>query len=87
MILGFSRMFMVVEAGILVITVGSFLVSSYTKGIKEYILVGLGTLLVFTGRHLLLNADTWAAVVGGLIILAAGTWFICTQLHKVYLWL
>jgi hypothetical protein len=87
MILGFSRMFMVVEAGILVITVVSFLVSSYTKGIKEYILVGLGTLLVFAGRHLLLHADTWLAVVAGLIILAAGTWFICTQLHKVYLWL
>jgi hypothetical protein len=87
MILGFPKMFMVVEAGVLLITVVSFLVSSYTRGIKEYILVGLGTFLAYAGRNLLLNADTWATLIPGLIILTAGTWFICTQLHKVYLWL
>jgi hypothetical protein len=87
MILGFSKMFMVVEIAILLITVVSFLVSSYTRGIKEYILVGLGTFLVSVGRNILLNADTWSALTAGLLILAAGTWFICTQLHKVYLWL
>jgi hypothetical protein len=87
MILGFSKMFIVVETGILLITVTSFLVSSYTRGIKEYIVVGLGTLFAYVGRNMLLNADTWAILAPGLLILGVGTWFICTQLHKVYLWL
>jgi hypothetical protein len=87
MILGFSGMFIVVDTAILLITVVSFLVSSYTRGIKEYILVGLGIFLIFTGRNMLLHADTWAVLISGLIILAVGTWAVCTQLHKVYLWL
>jgi hypothetical protein len=36
---------------------------------------------------MLLNTDTWAVLVSGLLILTTGTWFICTKLHKVYLWL
>jgi hypothetical protein len=87
MILGYPGMFMVVEAGTLLITVLSFLVSSYTRGVKEYILVGLGTFLACIGRNILLHADTWAALVPGLLLLAVGTWFVCTKLHKVYLWL
>ncbi|AEF82215.1 hypothetical protein [Leadbettera azotonutricia] len=87
MLLGFPGMFIVVETGVLLITVASFLVSSYTRGVKEYVFVGLGTLLVYAGRNMLLHADTWAVLMPGLFILAAGTWFICTWLHKVYLWL
>jgi hypothetical protein len=42
---------------------------------------------VFLGRAILLTADSWAGPATGLVFLAFGTWLICTNLHKVYLWL
>jgi hypothetical protein len=87
MINGFTSMFRMIEAGIFLITILSFLISAYTRGSREYIFIGIGSLLVFLGRNLLLTADTWITPFPGLLALIAGTWFICTYLHKVYLWL
>jgi hypothetical protein len=87
MLNGSSSMFLMVEAGILIITAASFFVSAYTKGSKEYAIIGLGCLLAWAGRNILLSADTWITPLPGLVILSAGTWFICTELHRVYLWL
>jgi hypothetical protein len=87
MLSGSPSMFIMVETGILIITAASFFVSAYTRGSKAYIFIGLGTLLVYAGRKMLLSSDTWITPVPGLIILGAGTWFICTHLHRVYLWL
>jgi hypothetical protein len=47
----------------------------------------MGSFLVLLGRNLLLNADTWIGPAAGLILLSAGAWFICSWLHKAYLWL
>ncbi|GHV87134.1 hypothetical protein AGMMS50255_4300 [Spirochaetia bacterium] len=87
MITGYTSMFRMVEAGILLITMLSFFISAYSRGSQEYILIGVGSFLVFLGRNLLLSADTWVTPLSGLLTLIAGTWFICTRLHKVYLWL
>ncbi|MDR2741943.1 MAG: hypothetical protein LBB98_07275 [Treponema sp.] len=87
LISGYASMFRLVEIGIILITMASFLVSSYIRGAREYVFIGAGTLLVSVGRNLLLAADTWATPLPGLAILLAGTWFICNQLHRVYLWL
>jgi hypothetical protein len=87
MINGHTIMFRMVEAGMLLITMLSFFISAYSRGSREYILIGAGSFLVFLGRNLLLSADTWAAPLPGLLFLIAGTYFICTRLHKVYLWL
>ncbi|MDR2257823.1 MAG: hypothetical protein LBE14_01600 [Treponema sp.] len=87
MISGYTSMFRMVEAGVLFITIVSFLISAYSRGAGEYILIGVGSLFVFLGRNILLNADTWISLFPALLLLAAGTWYICTQLHKVYLWL
>ncbi|GHU72713.1 hypothetical protein FACS189450_11020 [Spirochaetia bacterium] len=87
MITGYTSMSRMVEAGILLITMLSFFISAHTRGSREYILIGAGSFLVFLGRNLLLSADTWVTPLPGLLALAAGTWFICTRLHKVYLWL
>jgi hypothetical protein len=84
---GYASMFRLVETGIILITIDSFLVSAYIRGAREYVFIGIGTLLVSVGRNLLLTADTWATPLPGLAILIAGTWFICNQLHRVYLWL
>jgi hypothetical protein len=80
-------MFTLVEIGIILITMVSFFISAYTRGAREYLYIGLGAVLVFIGRNLLLAADTWVTPFPGLAALAAGTWFICRQLHRVYLWL
>ncbi|GHV05380.1 hypothetical protein FACS189485_12270 [Spirochaetia bacterium] len=87
MITGYTSMFRMVEAGMLLITMLSFFISAYSRGSREYILIGVGSFLVFLGRNLLLSADTWVTPLPGLAALTAGTYFICTRLHKVYLWL
>lgn len=86
MISGYPSMFSMVELSIMLITMISFFIAAYSRGAKEYIFIGLGSFLVFLGRNILLNADTWLVPFPGLLILGAGTWFICTQLHRVYLW-
>jgi hypothetical protein len=87
LISGYPSMFTLVEIGIILITMVSFFISAYTRGAREYLYIGLGAVLVFIGRNLLLAADTWVTPLPGLVTLAAGTWFICRQLHRVYLWL
>ncbi|MDR3191637.1 MAG: hypothetical protein LBT87_01075 [Treponema sp.] len=87
MINGYTLMFRMVEIGILLITVISFFISAWSRGAAEYVAIGIGSFLAFLGRNLFLSADTWFSVALGMLLLATGTWFICTRLHKVYLWL
>ena len=87
MISGYPGMFRILEGGMALITVVSFGISAYYRGTKEYIFIGIGSLLAMAGRNMLLGADTWISPFPGLAILCIGTWFICTYLHRVYLWL
>ncbi|MDR1618651.1 MAG: hypothetical protein LBS06_06345 [Treponema sp.] len=87
MINGYRPMFRMIDAGVLLITMASFFISAYSRGAREYIFIGTGSLMVFAGRSILLGADTWISPLPGVLLLALGTWFICTCLHKVYLWL
>jgi len=84
---GYKFMFSVVDATVLALTIASFLISAFTRGSKSYVFIGIGVLLAFAGRSILINSDTLITVVPGLIILSAGTWCICARLHLVYLWL
>jgi hypothetical protein len=86
-IIGYRGLLKLSEITIILITTISFFVSAYSRGTREYIFIGIGSFLVFLGRNILLNSDTWIAPLPGLVSLGAGTWFICTQLHRVYLWL
>ena len=83
----YQSMFAMVEAGILVITMLTFFIAAYTRGSRAYVFAGLGSFLVFTGRHMLINSDTWITPVPGLLALAAGTWLIASRLRREYLWL
>jgi len=83
----YRPMLNVVGGGILAVTIVTFFISAYTRGSRTYIFVGLGTLLAFVGRNMLINADNWFTPSAGLLILTAGTWLACSRLHKVYLWL
>jgi len=87
MIMGYTGMFRLIDFGTFLITVISFFIASWSRGPRGYIFIGAGSILVFLGRNILLNADTWAGLPLGLPLLAVGTWLICTNLHKIYLWL
>ena len=84
---GYRPMFAMVETGIMVITIMSFLISAYTRSSRTYMTVAIGIFLVFAGRNILINSDTWITPLPGLAILGAGTWFACSRLHSEYLWL
>ncbi|MCL2070120.1 MAG: hypothetical protein FWH19_03950 [Treponema sp.] len=83
---GYRSMFSMVELGILLVTVTSFFVSAYIRSSKSYIIIGIGAIMAFAGRNMLLLSDTWITPLPGLLILAAGTWLACIRLHREYLW-
>jgi hypothetical protein len=87
MLTGYTTMFTIVEGGLLFFTVVSFFIAAYDRSSRDYIFIGIGALLAFAGRNILLYADAWLAPFPGLLALGAGTWFFCTRLHQIYLWL
>ena len=84
---GYNSMLNIVETGILTVTIITFLISAYMKTSVTYIFLGSGTLMSFAGRNILIKSDTWLTPLPGLLLLSAGTWLICSRLHKEYLWL
>lgn len=87
MVSGYASMFKLVEIIIMLIATVSFFIAAYARGTREYVFIGLGTFLVCWGRNILFSADTWVTPLPALALLGAGTWIICVQLHRVYLWL
>ena len=87
MLIGYHTMFAIVETGIMAITLVTFLISAYLRGSRTFIYIGIGTFLIFAGRNILLNSDTWITPIPGLLCMAVSTWFVCSCLHKEYLWL
>jgi hypothetical protein len=87
MVNGYLSLFRMLETVVLLITMSSFFISAWSRGTPEYTAIGLGSFLAFAGRNILLSADTWMSPLPGLLLLAAGLWLICTNLHRVYLWL
>jgi len=87
MVNGYTAFFRLIEAAAFLFTVISFFIGVNARGSKEYAFIGIGALLALIGRNILLSADTWASPGPGILLLSVGTWFICTRLHKIYLWL
>jgi hypothetical protein len=87
MVSGYTSMFLLIEIGTFLFTTVSFFIAAWSRGSREYAYIGTGAVLVFLGRNILLNADTWVGAAAGPVCLAVGTWLICKNLHKVYLWL
>ena len=84
---GFSDMFFLIEATIVIITILSFFIAIKNKSSKDYMFVSVGIALVLLGRDLLFHADTIPEIVLAVPILAVGTWMYCGYLHQYYLWL
>jgi len=83
---GYTSLFRLIEAISFITTIMSFFVAASTRSTPEYRKVGFGAMLALAGRSILLTTDTWAGPLPGIVLLAAGTWLICTSLHKIYLW-
>jgi len=87
MIRGYSFMLKMIEAVIFIATVLTFFVAVKVRDSKEYAYIGIGVILALTGRKILIGTDNWAGPVLGILMLSFGTWFICSKLHKIHLWL
>jgi hypothetical protein len=84
---GFNSMFRLIELIVLVTTVVSFFIAVHIRGTKEYAYIGIGLMIALIGRYFLLYSDSWAGPVPGILMLSCGIWFVCSKLHKIYLWL
>jgi len=87
MLSGYASMLRLVDVGILLITTASFFIATWPRGSREFIFIGIGSVLALLGRNILLHTDTWAGLPVGLLFLSVGTWLICKRLHRIYLWL
>jgi len=87
MVSGFPSMFRMIELAAFFTTVISFFIAANIRGTKEYTYVAIGIILALVGRNILLNTDNWIGPVPGILMLSFGTWFLCSKLHKIHLWL
>jgi hypothetical protein len=85
-VMGFSRMFRVMSAAIVLISAYCFISGAYTRNNSEYYVIALGLIAAASGRYLLFVADTWLALFPGIIILVFGVWLTGKQLRRMYLW-
>lgn len=87
MAIGYTFMFRVIEVVAFFATVLSFIVARKVKGSGDYIYVAIGVALALIGRNMLIGTDNWVGPIPGILLLSFGTWFICSKLHKIHLWL
>jgi hypothetical protein len=84
---GYISMFAMIEIIAFIATIISFFVSVKIRSSNEYFNVGIGVAIAIIGRYFLIGTDNWAGPVIGIILLSFGTWFVCSKLHKIHLWL
>jgi hypothetical protein len=84
---GYTAMFRVIELVVLVTTMISFYIAAKIRGSREYVYAAVGSMLALIGRNMLLGTDNYMGVIQGIILLSLGTWFLCSKIHKIHLWL
>ena len=87
MVNGYISLFRLIETITFIATVLSFLIAVNVHDSKDYAYIGLGVMIALIGRNLLISADNWVCSVLGILMLSVGTWFICSKLHNIHLWL
>ncbi|MCL2186627.1 MAG: hypothetical protein FWB86_12375 [Treponema sp.] len=84
---GYTSIYRWTEILVFITTMISFLVASKVRGSKEYIFVAIGVMLALIGRNILQGTDNWLGAIQGIAFLSFGTWFLCSKVHKIHLWL
>jgi hypothetical protein len=87
MITGYPFLFKMIEVVVFITTILTFFVAAKIRDLNEYANVGIGAMLALIGRNILIGTDNWAGTVFGIVLLSFGTWFLCSKLHKIHLWL
>ena len=87
MINGYISTFRLIETIAFLATILSFLISVNVHGSKDYAYIALGVAIALVGRNLLISADNWICSILGILLLSVGTWFMCSKLHNIHLWL
>ena len=87
MVNGYNSMFRMMDAITFIAATITFFAAVKIRGSGEYFFVGTGVMLAMSGRNILLGSDNWAGSILGIVLLSFGTWFICSKLHKIHLWL
>jgi hypothetical protein len=87
MITGYPFLFKMIEVVLFITTVLTFFIAVKIRDSKEYVNVGIGAALALIGRNILIGSDNWAGNILGIVLLSFGTYFLCSKLHKIHLWL
>jgi hypothetical protein len=83
---GFDKMFNTVDMVLAIISVVTFFISAFLRNAKEFLYVALGSLAAWSGGTVFAFADSWVTSVPAFILLILGSFLVCRQLHKAYLW-
>lgn len=86
-IMKYNSISRLIEIAAFFTTVISFFIAVNIRSSKEYAYIGIGAILALTGRYLLISSDNWVFPAPGILMLSLGTWFVCSKLHKINLWL
>jgi uncharacterized membrane protein len=86
-IYGFGSILRVIEVTAFLVSVVSFFIASNIRGSVEYVRIGIGVMFAYAGRYFLVYFDNWGGPVPGILMLSFGTWFACSKLHRIYLWM
>jgi len=84
---GYTSMFSMIKILAFITTTANFFVAVKVRNSKEYIYVAIGVGAAMAGRYVLIGTDNWAGSIAGILLLVFGTWFVCSKLHKIHLWL
>ena len=83
---GYVEINSILILAVAVVTVADYLYAAHTTGEASYRLVALGAVILLVGHRLLTTQWNPFAMIGGFILLVAGSWLFVSRLHAYYLW-
>ncbi|MCL2805702.1 MAG: hypothetical protein FWD26_07180 [Treponema sp.] len=84
---GYKTMFKMIEILVFLTAMISFFIAAKVRDSREYVNAAVGVIFIMVGRNILLGTDNWIGAVQGVILLSLGTWYLCSKIHKIHLWL
>jgi hypothetical protein len=85
-VFGFSRIFLIYQGILSLITLAAFAFFCKTPEKKDSFVIALGYLLFFSGYRVLMFADSFFLAVTGAALFVAGMMVYLGKLHKIYMW-
>ncbi len=83
---GYVEINSILVLAVAVVTVANYLYAAHSTGEASYRLVALGAAVFLVGQRLLTTQWNPFAMLGGFVLLVAGSWLYVSRLHAYYLW-